>query len=219
MASVTRIFSSEELKFKLPFGMIISGPTNSGKTTFLMRLLQYSKELMTPVPKTILYCYGEFHEFVPRFERNGILTHSGIPSDDLVKKLEKPLLLILDDLMLSANEKYIADLFTKKSHHHSIGIVFITQNLFEKNIKVARNNSQYIVLMRAPNSLLQIRNLGTQLFPNRRTFFLESYDFATENPYGYLLLDIHPSADPHLKLRTNIFPDDVEKIVFIPKNA
>ena len=69
-------------------------------------------------------------------------------------------IVILDDLMLNARKEYLTSLFTKKSHHRNLSVIFLTQNLFQKKIKVARNNAQYIILMRAPNAALQIRNLG-----------------------------------------------------------
>uniref|UniRef100_A0A914P3D4 Uncharacterized protein n=1 Tax=Meloidogyne incognita TaxID=6306 RepID=A0A914P3D4_MELIC len=81
--------------------------------------------------------------------------------------------------MYSIDEKYLSELFTKKSHHLNFGIIFITQNLFEKKLKVARQNSMYIVLTRAPNSALAVRNLGVQLFPGRLNYFLDAYRQAT----------------------------------------
>ncbi|KAL3112851.1 hypothetical protein niasHT_019177 [Heterodera trifolii] len=77
--------------------------------------------------------------------------------------------------------------------------------------------------LRAPNSLLSIRNIGVQLFPRQLDFFLDAYRQATARPYGYLLIDMHASSDPSLRLRTNIFKDEQEEdegiVVFIPKNG
>jgi len=137
----------------------------------------------------------------------------------LIKKYPKPLLLILDDLLLSINEKYLSELFTKKSHHQNFSIIFVTQNLFDPKIKVARQNSQYIIVMRSPNSMLSVRNIGVQLFPRQLDYFLDAYRQATKHPYGYLVIDMHASSDPTLRLRTNIFKDDEEKLIFIPKNG
>lgn len=204
-----------DLKFKIPFGMIISGPSNSGKTQFLFRVLENSVDLFEPVPNTILYCYGEYHRFIPGLESKGIKTCSGFPTDELLNSLKKPYLLVLDDLMLSVGEKTLSEIFTKRAHHQNFGVIFVTQNLFEKSMRVARNNSQYIVLMRAPNAQLQIRNLGSQLFPGQLNYFLDAYRQSTIKPYGYLFLDLHAGSDPFLKVRTNIFPGE-ERSVFIP---
>ncbi|KAL3104912.1 hypothetical protein niasHT_028444 [Heterodera trifolii] len=210
--------------FKLPFVMIISGPSSSGKTEFLLKFIAESDQLITPKPISILYCVGEMNAAVPALQKAGVDVYAGVPSEELVKRLPKPLLLILDDLMLSIDEKYLSDLFTKKSHHQQFAVVFITQNWFERKIKVARLSAQYLVLMRAPNSLLSIRHIGVQLFPRKLDFFLDAYRKATARPYGYLLIDMHAASDPSLRLRTNIFKDEQEDedegtVVFIPKNG
>jgi hypothetical protein len=211
-------FSNKDLSFKLPFGMIISGPSSSGKSTFLLKFLAEAKDLIEPVPQSILYCFGEMSEAVPVLQKAGINVFAGVPPEEVIKRQPKPLLLILDDLLLSIDEKYLSELFTKKSHHQKFAIVFVTQNLFEKKIKVARQNAQYIILMRSPNSALSIRNIGIQLFPRQLDYFLDAYRQATKQPYGYLMLDMHASSDPLLRLRTNIFKDD-EKVFFIPQNG
>ena len=211
-------FTDKDLKLKLPFGMCISGPSSSGKSSFLMKFIAESADLITPAPRSVLYCFGEFNNSIPVLQKAGVNVYAGVPSEELIQQQPKPLLLVLDDLMLSINENYLADLFTKKSHHQNFAVVFATQNLFDKKIKVARQNSQYIVLMRAPNSALSIKNLGIQLYPGQLPFFMDSYKQATSMPYGYLLLDMHAASDPALRLRTSVFKDD-EKIIFTPKNG
>lgn len=209
------VFEASELKFRCPAGMVVSGPSSSGKTTWLMKFIDHCSVLIDPPPAQILYAYGEFHHHVPELEKKGVLTYSGLPSEDVIDSCKKPLLLILDDLMLASTEEYLSNLYTKKAHHRNIFAVFLTQNLYDKQLKVARNNAQYIVLMKAPNAALQIRTLGSQLFPGRLPYFLDAYNKATENNYGYLLLDLHASSPPELRLRTNIFPAD-DHTVFIP---
>nr|CAD2190020.1 unnamed protein product [Meloidogyne enterolobii] len=211
-------FSNKDLKLKLPFGMIVSGPSSSGKSTFLLKFISEVEELIEPKPKSILYCFGEMSSIVPILQKSGVNVFVGAPPEDLIKTLPKPLLLILDDLLLSIDEKYLSELFTKKSHHQNFSVIFVTQNLFDRKIKVARQNAQYIVLMRSPNSALAVRNIGVQLFPGRLDYFLDAYNQSTNQPYGYLLIDMHASSDPTLRLRTGIFKED-EKIIFTPKSG
>ena len=174
------------------------------------------KDLFKPAPKSTLYCFGEYNTSVPYIESLGVQTHFGPPDDTLINSLNKPALVILDDLLLNLEEKWINEVFTKKSHHNNFSIVLVTQNLFDKIIKVPRLNSMYIILTRAPNSLLSIRNLGTMLFPKELAFFLDAYKQATKKQYEYLLIDLHPSSNPILKLQSNIFPNE-ERTIFIPK--
>jgi hypothetical protein len=208
----------QALKFKLPAGMIVAGPSSSGKSTLVMKMLENYHEMFDPVPEEVLYCYGQFHKLVPKLQSEGIVVHAGLPSEETLDKARRPLLLVLDDMMLSASEKYLSDLYTKKNHHQQIFSIFLAQSLFEKNLKVARTNSQYILLTRAPNAILSIRTLGSQLFPRQLDFFMDAYNQATKDAWGYLMIDLHPASNPQLKLRTNIFPSD-NRIVFIPKNA
>ncbi|KAI1698820.1 hypothetical protein DdX_17695 [Ditylenchus destructor] len=142
--------------------MILSGPTGSGKTTLLMKLLKCRDSMITPPPTSVLFCYGEFDNHVVQLQQEGITVCSGLPSDQMLSECDKPCLLILDDLLSLASERFLTELFTKKSHH---------QNLYEKNIRVARNNSQYIILTRTAH-MLQIRTLAQQLFPRQLDYML-----------------------------------------------
>lgn len=213
------VFSESDLKFRLPFGMVIAGPSSSGKSTFLLKFLSEADGLVEPTPKAILYCYGEYNEGIGLLQRSGVNICFGVPNEEQLKQQPKPFILVLDDLMLNIEEKFLSELFTQKSHHQHFSVILVLQDLFDKKVKVARLNSQYIILMRAPNSALSIRNLGVQLFPRQLDYFLQSYRDATAKRYGYLLLDLHAASDPLLRLRTNIFAEDEEKIIYIPKNS
>uniref|UniRef100_A0A914GTC6 AAA+ ATPase domain-containing protein n=1 Tax=Globodera rostochiensis TaxID=31243 RepID=A0A914GTC6_GLORO len=200
-----RRFENKDLKLHLPFGCLISGPSSSGKSTFIYKLISQAQQLIEPAPKSIMFCFGEYNAAVAQLQRAGVQVHAGVPSEEDIRSLQKPALIILDDLLYSVDERYLAELFTKKSHHQNFGIIFVSQDLFHRKLKVVRQNSMYIVLLRAPNSALAIRNLGVQLFPRQLDFFMDAYRQATRQKYSYLFIDLHPSSDPTLRLRTNIF--------------
>lgn len=227
----TRTFTNKDLKLNLPFGCVVAGPSTSGKSTFIRKLITHSAEMISPPPRSIVYFYGEYSDMVRELQQQQqqhstapeVQVMSGLPTDEQLKQLQKPALVILDDLLYSLDQpKYLADLFSKKAHHMNMGVVFVAQDVFERKIRVARQNSQYLVLTRAPSSALSIRNLGIQLFPGpgQLKFFLDAYRQATAEKYSYLFVDLHPASDPSLRLRTNIFPDDPEPLsIFTPKNA
>lgn len=210
-----REFAEVDLRLRLPFGMMVAGPSSSGKSQWILRFLRHTAEMVAPQPASVLYCYGEYSAAVPTVERMGIRTLAGIPTDEQLEGAERPLLLVLDDLMLSATEAWLNELFTKRLHHRCYGVVFVTQNMFEKSLKVSRQNCQYLVLMRAPNQAMGIRILGTQIFPKQLRYFLAAYEDATRDNYGYLFVDLHPASDATLRLRTHIFPDEIS-VVYAP---
>lgn len=178
--------SDEEIKFKIPFGAIISGSSNTGKTQLLLKLLKNSDVMFTPPAKDFLYCYGQYGSHIVELQNLGVKVHSGVPPDWLLERLEKPFILILDDLIDSVDQKTLSSYFTRRSHHENFGIIVVTQNLFSKNLMVARNNSSYVIISRSPNALLQIRNFGVQIFPGKSQlqYFLDAYKDATSIPYG-----------------------------------
>jgi energy-coupling factor transporter ATP-binding protein EcfA2 len=206
----------EDWKLKVPAGMIIAGPSASGKSTLLVKLLKSAQEMFHPPPAEVIYAYGQYHKLVPVLQRlEGVSTHPGLPSDEFLAARRRPLLLVMDDLMTSVSDTYLTDLYTKRNHHQGIFSIFVVQNLFDKSIRVARKNSQYVMLTRAPNDMLSVRTLGSHLFPKQLNYFMDAYAQATKHPFGYLLIDMHAASDPQLRLRTDIFPTD-NKSIFLP---
>jgi hypothetical protein len=59
--------------------------------------------------------------------------HEGLPDLDNLAPREKHLI-ILDDLMDETDQR-VALLFTKKSHHKNISVMYIVQNLFHIQIR------------------------------------------------------------------------------------
>lgn len=171
-----------------------------------------------PRNKHVLYCYGVYNSNVLVMEQKGVETHFGLPTESMIRERQKPLLLILDDLMLEAKSDFMDLLFTRGSHHWSVSIIFITQNMFEKSLKTARNNAHYIVLLRNPSGQLQIRNLGAQLFPGNLQYFKEAYRDATRQNFGYLLIDMHPLSTDEVRLRTSVFLDPY-CVLYTPKSV
>lgn len=207
--------------FKHPFTMVISGSTGSGKTEWLMRFLNNLPDMIDDKISTVLYCYGETNENILRLDKIGkkndtlFKIHNGIPTEEQIR-IEKNLLLVLDDLMINLKNTFLDTIFTRGSHNWGVSVVLVTQNLFAKEIKTARNNSHYIVLMRNPAGELQMRNLAVQLFPLRSKYFIEAYKDATIEKFSYLLIDMHPQTEDNLRLKTHIYPGEIT-IVYISK--
>lgn len=42
-----------DLKIKIPSGIVISGPSSSGKTELMLKILKHASELFDPAPKAI----------------------------------------------------------------------------------------------------------------------------------------------------------------------
>ena len=113
----------------------------------------------------------------------------------------------------SGKDKRIADLFTKGSHYRNLSVIYIVQNIFHQG-KEMRNslNAHYIVLSKSPRDRQQTSILARQVNPGRVQEFMKSYDKATSQPHGYLMLDLKPTTDDEQRLKTNILPGETSAL-------
>jgi hypothetical protein len=113
---------------------------------------------------------------IPDVIRNvdGVDFQQGLPDLDNLDSREKHLI-ILDDLMDETNQR-VASLFTKKSHHRNISVMYIVQNLFHrgKYHRTISLNAHYMVVFKNPRDVAQIMDLAHQMYPKRTNYFLES---------------------------------------------
>ena len=201
--------------FNAPFTMICSGATCSGKSEWVKRLIENRNELIHPPVDSVLYCYGII---TPKLEElkghENIELHKGFPN---IEDLYTNSLLILDDLMVDIEKakSFLDSLFSRLSHHLGISVVFVTQSLFHKDLRLLKANTHYIILLRNPSSQQQIRTLASQMYPGRGKFFIEAYNDATSKPYSYLAIDSHPQTAEQYRLSTNIFPGE-QRIFYQP---
>jgi hypothetical protein len=204
-----------DVRLKHPFTCTVAGPSTSGKTWFVFRLIKHVDRLIVPAPKKILYCYGEFQPSFSEFPE--VEFHEGLPDVSRFDGRQR-VLLIIDDLMNEADQN-VCNLFTKLSHHRSVSVVFITQNLYHRNrfVRTMNLNTHYIVMFKNPRDANQVTTLARQMYPGRSKFMVEAFKDATKNPYGYLLIDLKPETDERYRIRTNIFPDDDRQYVYVSK--
>ena len=206
-----------------PATVIVSGGTGSGKTVLTRKLLQHHVTTFINMPHNpkVLWCYGiQQPIFKDAIVNINIRYHEGMIDEPVLVSI-KPDVLVVDDMMCEkSKDAFMHNLFTKMSHHMGITVIFITQNLYEKGQCNMKRNAHYLFVMRNLSDKTQITTLGRQLFPRRKSMldhFYDSYDDATKERYGYLLIDVSPHSDERFKLKTNIFPEDGHVVVYTPK--
>lgn len=211
--------------FSVPSKWIICGPSGSGKSSFLIKLLSFHKELFNCVFDRVVYFYGQSEPDINILSINNVEKIQGLSIDnDYLDSFDKNFknIIILDDLMNEiGNQTLIANLFTKISRHRNITVFLILQNLFPKGkyyTDISRN-ANYIVLMKNPLGLSQVKLLEQRIFGKSSEFLQQVYKNATkDDPYSYLLLDFNQVTPESLRVRSHIFPTDEYNVVYIVKN-
>ena len=99
-----------------------------------------------------------------------------------------------------------------------ISVICVKHNLFQQS-KWSRTidlNTTRIILFRSPRDIQQINYVGKQL--SNTNFLKDSYDLATKQPFGHLLIDLDPKTTNSLRYCSNFVPPGTKmSICRLPK--
>jgi len=226
--------SDEDLKFQIPCSICISGPSQSGKSEFIVNLVKNRSVLFSSEFTRILYCIPEslslthnpiFESLKASFPATQLVI--GLPDvSKLNLKFDKlPKLLIIDDLMTEfLSNQNMVKLLSVEVHHFNISLIFTLQNIYapSKFGTTLSRNINYKILFSNRLDLREMRNLSLQIC-NQPSFLSESFEllykeFNTEP--AYIVIDGHiKSKFKRLFVRSQIFPKDgkITPVFFFPK--
>ena len=212
-------------KIRQPSCMLIQGPTFSGKSTFLEKLLSTKEVWEKPIEKVVL-CYGIETPSVQRIANmfpdvqlyNGLPPQLDNPSEMFCK--EKNNLLILDDLGFVAESSPAFSTFLEVSSHHlNTTCINITHSLFSNGKERRRQSGSYhyIILFRNRRCQYHVGIFSRQAGLVDKKLLEEAYFDATKPKFSYLLVDLHPETIDECRLLTNVLLEQMDKptIVYI----
>lgn len=210
-----------DARFKCPFGLIASGPSQVGKTSFVFNLIQQADSLIDQPLDYIFWFYGEYNDTIRLIEtvyKDKIQPVQGLPEDfDQYIKKGQFGLHIYDDLMVeSVSSRALTSMITKKCHHRSVSWILILQNLFYdgKERRTILRCAHYLVVFNNPLDQSVPHALAHKIMPRNQRLFLEIFEKAASKPHGYLLIDGHQHTPYDARLRADIFRGYQK--VFIP---
>lgn len=203
-----------EFNFRHKFSLLVVGPTQSGKTYFVQKILEtncISYEENKQI--RILWFYNQWQDRYDALRESlGKRIHfeHGLPelSDDLQEINPKyNNIIILDDLMAEATDSpLVARLFTQ-GRHRNASVILLLQNMFPRgkfNTDITRN-AQYMALFRSPSDRKQIGIIAERMFDKNRDQFMMAYNRETEKPFGYILVDNKPDTTADKQVLGDIF--------------
>ena len=115
-ASTESIDRTITMKLQCPFSMMVSGPSQSGKTNFTLKLIEAN--VFSQPPEEIYFCYAEFQPAYCQLPKSVIMCQGLPPMDQLREQPNQHKLVIIDDLMMEASAGTELTALTTRGCHH-----------------------------------------------------------------------------------------------------
>ena len=211
---------SFDFRLKNESSLLLSGPSQCGKSTLLNQMLS-DENLFVHKLEKIYWYYGQMNDDLCKNNNNYIL-REGLPES--YADIEQYSCIVLDDLMDEAkNHAGVTALFTKLVHHKKLFVVMLTQNFFQKtgDARTRRLNAQYLIIYENPSDATQIGIIGRQMFPHDPKFLSAAFKAATANrPHGYIFIDLRQETLEQHRIRTGILKDDgLDMVIYTSKKS
>lgn len=202
-----------DLRFRDDRVMCVAGPSQSGKTHFVLKLLDQRQEHFVNPLGSVLWCYGIYDSALHRqLENKGYKLHRGLPNEaDIVPNS----ICVMDDLLTeSQSSKEVTNMCTRLAHHKPCLVILIVQNLFPsgKDARTRSLNTHYYIIFKNPRDNLQFEVFARQIKAQKAKSLISAYEDATHKPYGYLLIDFTQECPDPLRYRTNVL--DLPVIIY-----
>jgi len=228
-------FDENDLKFEIPCSICVSGPSQSGKSSWILKLIKNRHKLFSGNFQELYFCIPEqlslspnpiFDEIKQNFP--GAQLHIGLPD---IAKLNLnfdhvPKLIIIDDLMTEFLASFqMVKLLSVEVHHCNITTIFTLHNLFapSKFGRTITRNINYKVIFSNRLDIKEIRNVSLQI-SNQPNFLKECFEFLSkefQSEPPYIVIDGHiKSKIKAWFVRSQIFPQSdsiIRPIIFFPK--
>ncbi|KAK3914299.1 Mitochondrial escape protein 2-like protein [Frankliniella fusca] len=188
-----------DLRFSHPSNVLVCAPSGGGKTHLVKRVVENRYNMFNVSFVKVVWYYSEYQGAYDELaQKHGVEFIEGAPSMDHFPSGEKPKLVIVDDFLDQIkNPEFLKNC--------------------DKGVSPSKFEflAHYVILLKSPRDIQQIRTLALQVDPANWRGMLEAYLDATQEGHSYILFDFHVRQQDHLRLRTHIFPGE-NTVVYIP---
>ena len=199
-------------KLKIPMRLCVVAPSGSGKTNFLINLLNLFSQGDGTFNSIYIITRNKDEPLYKWLESvsDRIIIKEGVENTPQLDKFDKEFnhLVVWDDLVLAKDLSKVEQYYIR-ARKLNVSVIFISQSYF-KIPKTIRNNCSYMVLLklsgqREVNIILSEFGLGVS-----KEQLLSIYEYATREKLQPLLIDME--ADPHERFRKGFL-----EIIEIPR--
>lgn len=200
-----------DLRLVNPFSLLVAGSSQTGKSVWVAELLRKSDRLYSRPPGPVVYFYREWQELFDGME--GVEFRKGIAKmEDFRLLAGKNATVVMDDLMHQVGAE-TAELFTVGSSRYGVNVIFISQNMFDKNphFRTISLNCKYICVRKNPRDTSSIQYFARQVTPTNTAFLTKVYrDVTRAKPFSYIFFDAAQGTQERLRVRTNVLGEGGE---------
>ena len=155
-----RVFN---LLFRNPSKWIVAGPSEAGKTSFVLNVLRWIHILFEDprCAQNIVYYYNNEQPALTRFKAENIVTEwrNTLPTPTEIMQLAKPYakiggsVVVIDDFAQDLTPD-TAKIYTQVSHHYMVVVFLLQQNMYSQipGFRDISLNSSYAVLFKVRGS-------------------------------------------------------------------
>ena len=190
-----------------PFSMVVCGPSGSGKSSLLYEMLTRPDACFQKRPTEVVIAYSKTQDLYARIVKDSKLPVRLVYGLTTEVTAKPGGLLIFDDLTDRREISIIKDWFVKYSHHLSVSVVYLIQNLYNKDPfhRTISLNTHYLVFFNNPRDRSVISNLARQMAPQNPSYIIDAYRQVSRRGHGYLVFDFKQNTPDHLRVRAGVF--------------
>ena len=175
----------------IPFRMLATAPSGSGKSNFLCNLLKKFCAGKGTFDEIILFCKSRYE---PLYEYLGEASKGKIVVTEDLSKLPKinecdassQKLFIFDDMVLDKNP-LISEMFIR-GRKKGISLAFLTQSFYQTP-KIIRQNTRYFAILKIAGGRDLSMLLKDVCVDKTKEELLQIYKYATNEKFSVLLID------------------------------
>lgn len=208
---------------------LIVGPSASGKTVRVAKILRHKNELIRGGSQieNIVWCYSAWQKIYTDLQDDKVVSKwvNKMPSAkefiDLVSPhKEKGSIVVIDDFMGEIG-KGLDEIVRVLSRHYNCSTFILFQNLFPPH-KLSRQislNVKFIHVHKNPRENAQIMYLARQISPNSYKWIVGAYHEATQKPFSAFLLDLTQEQEKKFRFRSDYLPSEAPMKIWVEKGS
>ncbi len=199
---------------RLPFRMIVNAPSGSGKSNFVVNLIELFSKGQGTFSSIELFCRCKdepLYQFLSDKTKGAIKIYEDLSELKDINSYDKTEnhLIVFDDLVLTKDQSKISEYFLR-GRKHGVSLIYLSQSYYQIP-KMIRLNSNYLVILKVGqkrnlNMIMSELSLGVT-----KDQLIKIYNFATKDKFSVLMVDLD-EPNINMKFRKNFLDiiDDIE---------